>query len=212
MFPRAMLPIAALVFAVPAFAQRLPDGQGQTFRHAMLDWQGAAADERRASVEMERPLDARRYSSTFGQRYDARIGMQRLHAGVDIPSPFGTSVRASADGVVVRASWAGGYGNLVEVRHEGGIVTRYGHLSTIFVLAGSPVARGDVVGLVGSTGHSTGNHLHFEVRLDGRPVDPLNALANVTLPGGFRDTPEVGARWSWVPAEKPEVLPMSVVR
>ncbi len=212
MLLRILAILGSLFAASPVFGQGLPDGQGGVFRETMLAWQGAAAGERRLAVAMERPLDAVRYSSMFGQRYDGRIGMQRLHAGVDIPSPYGTPVRVSADGIVVRAGWAGGYGNLVEVRHDGGVVTRYGHLSTIFVLPGSAIARGDVVGLVGSTGHSTGNHLHYEVRMDGRPVDPLGALDSVVLPGAVRETPTAQPRWSWDVAAGEAGLPMSVVR
>jgi murein DD-endopeptidase MepM/ murein hydrolase activator NlpD len=89
---------------------------------------------------------------------------------------MGTPVHASADGVVMFAGIAHGYGNMVEVIHSGGLQTRYAHLSRILVSQGEPLLRGSVIGLMGSTGHSTGSHLHFEVRLDGRPLNPFSVL------------------------------------
>lgn len=112
-------------------------------------------------------------TSAFGLRRHPLFGIVRPHHGVDIAAPWGTPVRAAAAGTVVYAGWFGGYGKLVVVDHGGGIATLYGHLSSIAVSAGQPVAAGDLVGRVGSTGYSTGPHLHFEVRVDGRPVDPL---------------------------------------
>ncbi len=91
-----------------------------------------------------------------------------------LPAPFGTPIYATADGTVLRAGWnSGGYGNLVEIDHGRGIETRYGHLSAILVHAGDHVTRGQQVGRMGSTGRSTGNHLHYEVRIDGRAVNPI---------------------------------------
>ena len=111
------------------------------------------------------------------------LGASSFHEGVDIPSPTGTPVRAVMDGTVVRAGWAGGYGNLVEIDHGDGMLTRYGHLSTIFAGPLARVRRGETIGAVGSTGRSTGSHLHYEVRINGRAIDPgpwLNGVVAFT--------------------------------
>ena len=98
-----------------------------------------------------------------------------MHEGIDIAAPSGTPVRAAAAGRVIVAGWSGGYGNLVVIDHGNGIATAYAHLSAIYASGGS-VSQGQSVGAVGSTGHSTGNHLHFEVRVNGSPVNPLGYL------------------------------------
>ncbi len=115
-------------------------------------------------------------SSGFGVRSDPFRGGAAMHAGVDIPGPIGTPVYATADGIVGRAGWVGGYGNLIELEHGEGIQTRYGHLSQIIAQPGSRVTRGQLIGMMGSTGRSTGSHLHYEVRLDGRAVNPIPFL------------------------------------
>ena len=99
-----------------------------------------------------------------------------MHEGIDIAAPSGTSVVASASGTIVVSGWMGGYGNLVVVDHGGGVATAYGHLSGFAAFSGSYVSQGQTIGYVGSTGHSTGPHLHFEVRVGGSPVDPLGYL------------------------------------
>ena len=97
-----------------------------------------------------------------------------MHAGIDLAGPFGTPIYATADGTIRRAGWnSGGYGNLIEVDHGRGIETRYGHLSAILVQPGQQVKRGQLIGRMGSTGRSTGSHLHYEVRIDGRAVNPI---------------------------------------
>jgi len=100
----------------------------------------------------------------------------RMHEGIDIDAGYGSPVVASAGGTVISAGWEGGYGKTVEISHGGGIVTRYAHLSTINVSGGQPVERGELIGLVGSTGYSTGPHLHFEVIIDGQKRNPVNFL------------------------------------
>jgi murein DD-endopeptidase MepM/ murein hydrolase activator NlpD len=107
--------------------------------------------------------------SGFGWRWG------RMHEGIDIAAGYGTPIRASAAGNVIYAGWMGGYGNLTIIDHGGGIATAYGHQSSIYVGGGS-VSQGQAIGAVGSTGHSTGCHLHFEVRVNGTPVNPLNYL------------------------------------
>lgn len=114
----------------------------------------------------------------FGGRRDPFNGGRASHPAVDISSDTGQPVRAPADGVVVKAQWAGGYGNVVYLSHGYGYSTRYGHLSKFNVRPGQRVQRGDIIGFVGSTGRSTGPHLHYEVRRNNDPVNPLEYILN----------------------------------
>jgi murein DD-endopeptidase MepM/ murein hydrolase activator NlpD len=114
-------------------------------------------------------------TSGFGYRTHPITGVRRLHAGVDIGAPTGTPIVAAADGRVTFAGWRGGYGKTVLIDH-GNLVTLYAHQSAVGVRAGQTVRRGETIGRVGSTGQSTGPHLHFEVRVNGRPRDPLPYL------------------------------------
>jgi murein DD-endopeptidase MepM/ murein hydrolase activator NlpD len=124
------------------------------------------------------PLEFRRISSVFGGREHPILGGWRLHKGTDYAAAYGTPVRAIGDGVVTRAGWGAGYGNVLEIRHRNGFVTRYGHLSAFApgVHVGSHVAIGQVVARVGATGLATGPHLHFEVIVNGEQRDPRTAL------------------------------------
>ncbi|GJD49821.1 hypothetical protein OPKNFCMD_2555 [Methylobacterium crusticola] len=115
-------------------------------------------------------------SSTFGYRVDPFTRGLALHTGVDLKAEYGAPARAAAAGTVVSAEYSGGYGNMVEIDHGHGLATRYGHLSGFAVVPGQAVAAGQVVGRVGSTGRSTGPHLHYETRIDGEPVDPQRFL------------------------------------
>lgn len=119
-----------------------------------------------------RPLASAVLTSGFGLRRHPLLGGIRLHSGLDLAAPAGTAVVATSDGVVSVADWSGGYGLLVAVDHGGGVQTRYGHLSRMNVAGGQPVRKGDVIGFVGSTGRSTGPHLHYEVRLGGQAMNP----------------------------------------
>lgn len=122
------------------------------------------------------PAALPRISSRFGPRADPFHRAARMHEGIDIPGRAGTPVRAADTGIVRFAGRAGGYGKLIEVAHGGGLSTRYAHLSRILVPAGAQVMRGDTIALMGSTGRSTGTHLHFELRANGRARDPLPHL------------------------------------
>ena len=111
-------------------------------------------------------------SSGYGYRVHPIYGTRRLHTGLDISGGSGTPIAAAKSGTVLSAGWRGGYGNAVVISHGDGIVTLYAHQSQMNVSAGQSVGRGDIIGWVGSTGASTGPHLHFEVRVNGSPVDP----------------------------------------
>jgi murein DD-endopeptidase MepM/ murein hydrolase activator NlpD len=127
------------------------------------------------AVPSDKPVQASvTMMSPFGYRSDPFNHRAAMHPGIDLSGASGTPIYATADGTVLRAGWnSGGYGNLVEVDHGRGITTRYGHMSAIMVSAGQLITRGQQVGRMGSTGRSTGNHLHYEVRIDGRAVNPI---------------------------------------
>jgi len=155
------------------------EAQGDSRFHTMfMSWkkldgmsaQGAIA------VPSAKPVNMATYTSGYGVRSDPFRGSAAMHAGIDLAGPTGTAVYATADGVVQRAEWSGGYGNLVEIDHGKGLQTRFGHLSRILVHDGQRVQRGDLIALMGSTGRSTGSHLHYEVRIDGRAVNPIPFL------------------------------------
>jgi murein DD-endopeptidase MepM/ murein hydrolase activator NlpD len=116
-------------------------------------------------------------TSPFGYRTDPVTGATAFHAGIDIGAACGTPIKAAGTGTVLTAGWnSGGYGNMTLINHGGGLSTLYGHQSSIIVAAGQSVTQGQVIGYVGSTGKSTGCHLHFEVRVNGNPVDPMGYL------------------------------------
>jgi hypothetical protein len=129
------------------------------------------------------PVEQAGISSTFGMRRHPLDHVKRMHFGVDLASGAGRVVSAAAKGFVVRAGWMGGYGLVVEVRHDGELTTRYGHLSAILCAPGDAVETGQPLGLVGKTGKATGPHLHFEVWRGGTPKDPLALLGLGPAPG-----------------------------
>ncbi|HNQ15742.1 MAG TPA: M23 family metallopeptidase, partial [Pyrinomonadaceae bacterium] len=112
-------------------------------------------------------------NNEFGFRRNPFGGRSyEFHAGMDIDGERGDSVMAPGNGIVIKAGWQGGYGNMIEIDHGNGITTRYGHLSKIEVAIGQSVARGELIGLIGTTGRSTGPHLHYELRLNDKPINP----------------------------------------
>ena len=141
---------------------------------ALSELRGAQATA--ARVPLGAPIEGARLSSNFGIRADPFIRRRALHAGVDYAASTGTEVHASAAGTVLRAGRRGGYGLMVEIDHGQGHVTRYGHLSAIDVEDGQAIEAGEILGRVGSTGRSTGPHLHYEVRRAGKAVDPMDYL------------------------------------
>lgn len=127
-------------------------------------------------LPLTQPLNNAVITSGFGARMDPFLGEAAVHTGIDFRAASGTPARATAGGTVIAADYTGGYGNMVEIDHGNGVTTRYGHLSRIDVTIGQVVAKGTVVGQTGSTGRSTGPHLHYEVRVDGAPIDPITFL------------------------------------
>jgi murein DD-endopeptidase MepM/ murein hydrolase activator NlpD len=123
------------------------------------------------------PLSSQRISSRFGNRLDPFLKRPAFHAGIDFAAASGTTVRSTAPGIVVAAGWSGGYGKMIEIEHADGVSTRYGHLASILVSVGDSVDAGTPVGRVGSTGRSTGPHLHYETLRGGKAVNPSAYLA-----------------------------------
>lgn len=146
---------------VPATDQQGTTGTGETGR----------------SSGYTTPVDGARISSKFGYRIHPIRKTRRMHTGVDYAAASGTPVKSTADGTVIRAGRAGGYGNLIEVQHSDGTTSRYAHLSSIDTRVGAPVKQGQIIGKVGSTGMSTGPHLHFEIRKNNSPIDPQSVLS-----------------------------------
>ncbi|MGB3298812.1 MAG: peptidoglycan DD-metalloendopeptidase family protein, partial [Phormidesmis sp.] len=148
----------------------------------------AAANAAESKIAREEALRAARSSgkmimpargpitSGFGSRFHPVLGYSRFHAGTDFGAEQGSPIEAAETGVVIFAGWYGGYGNAVIIDHGGGLTTLYGHSSQLNVSEGQAVKKGDVIALVGTTGLSTGPHLHFEVRRNGEPIDPMAFL------------------------------------
>lgn len=128
-------------------------------------------------VPLGLPVQSRvRYTSGFGGRNDPINGSARMHEGQDMAGAYGSSIYSTADGTVTYAGWENGYGRLIKIRHLYGIETRYGHLSEIGVKVGQKISRGDKIGDMGNSGRSTGTHLHYEVRLNGKAVNPMTFI------------------------------------
>ena len=126
-----------------------------------------------SSQAMRMPVNGR-VTSGFGGRFHPILGYARMHSGLDLAAAYGSPIVAAADGRVVSAGWHGGYGQIVRIAHAGGIQTMYGHMSRIVARGGAAVRQGQVIGFVGSTGLSTGPHLHYEVLKNGRAVNPAS--------------------------------------
>jgi murein DD-endopeptidase MepM/ murein hydrolase activator NlpD len=149
----------------------------EQFKALFSRWQsletGSQPTVASVSIPARAPLDAMRMTSNFGLRWHPVVGGRRQHEGVDLASPVGTPIHATADGTVAKADWFGGYGLFVQLEHGGNLATRYGHMSRLNVAAGQHVHKGDIIGYVGTTGRSTGPHLHYEVRVNGAAVNPI---------------------------------------
>ena len=188
--------VAGVSIACPALAgedavartgtsETLPTGDDGIYRERMLRWEAAPdraypSGEATVTLPFRMPLrHIQRRSSTFGMRRDPLGAGWRMHSGIDLPGVLGAPVIAAGPGVVRFAGWAGGYGNMVEIDHGDGVHTRYGHLLRSTVAPGMPVHAGTEIGLMGSTGRSTGSHLHYEMRLAGRAINPLESRLTV---------------------------------
>jgi murein DD-endopeptidase MepM/ murein hydrolase activator NlpD len=160
----------ALGVSDPEF-RALHDGWGQA---------NGGARKNMVAIPSINPVEVMRKTSLFGYRTDPFQGRRKNHKGLDLAGPVGTPIYATADGTVGRAQWLSGYGKYIEIEHGNAIQTRYGHLSAMNVYSGQRVRKGDVIGFMGSTGRSTGSHLHYEVRIAGEPVNPVSFLTPVT--------------------------------
>ena len=168
-----------------AIAQLDKDSDGLT---ELILERVAAAQAADAKMAREEALRAARASgkmvfpsqgpitSGFGSRFHPVLGYSRFHAGTDFGAATGSPIQAAETGIVIFAGWCGGYGNAIILDHGGGIATLYGHASRLYASEGEAVKKGDAIAAIGSTGLSTGPHLHFEVRQNGEPVDPMNYL------------------------------------
>lgn len=144
------------------------------FKQLFMSWKKLDRIEQgTVAIPSSQPVKGTAFTSGFGVRSDPFRGRAAMHAGIDLAGPLGTPIYATADGIVARSEWANGYGNLVEINHGRGIQTRFGHLSRAMVRPGQPVKRGELIALMGSTGRSTGSHLHYEVRIEGKAVNPV---------------------------------------
>jgi murein DD-endopeptidase MepM/ murein hydrolase activator NlpD len=177
---------AQIAATVPALTEgaKSPLGKGdEEFSQLFASWK--ALDDGNwstsplgmsVSVPALVPVNALRITSAFGMRYHPIHHRYIEHKGIDLAAPTGTPIYAPADGFVAKAERFGGYGNYIQIEHGGKIETRYGHLSAYAVSAGQYVHKGELIGYVGATGDATGPHLHYEVRIDGDPVDPMPYL------------------------------------
>jgi murein DD-endopeptidase MepM/ murein hydrolase activator NlpD len=125
------------------------------------------------SIPSRMPVEGVHLTSGYGMRFHPVLGGRRAHKGVDLAGPVGTPVHATADGTVGKAEWFSSYGLYVQLEHGASLETRYGHMSRLNVYAGQHVRKGDVIGYIGTTGRSTGPHLHYEVRIAGQAVNPI---------------------------------------
>jgi murein DD-endopeptidase MepM/ murein hydrolase activator NlpD len=146
-----------------------------TFKQLFTNWKKLdTLQDGAIAVPSDKPVKTAAFTSGYGVRSDPFQGRSAMHAGIDLSGVIGTPIYATADGVITTAGYnSGGYGNLIKIDHGRGIETRYGHLSKMTVYAGQRVKRGEMIGRMGSTGRSTGSHLHYEVRIDGRAVNPV---------------------------------------
>ena len=195
--------ISAPLRAAQAANQSASGGEDEQFRTLFSSWQNfeetglASAKAKPAipgtarlsgvNIPSRTPLEGLKLTSSFGMREHPIFGGRRAHKGIDLAAPVGTPIYATADGVVGKASWFGGYGLFVELEHGGDLETRYGHMSRLNVAEGQMVHKGDVIGYVGTTGNSTGPHLHYEVRVDGEAVNPIPYMQGDRMAAADKD-------------------------
>lgn len=125
------------------------------------------------SIPSRMPVEGVKLTSSYGMRVHPVLGGRRAHKGIDLAGPVGTPIYATADGVISKAEWFSSYGLYVSIEHGGALQTRYGHMSRLNVASGQRVRKGEIIGFIGTTGRSTGPHLHYEVRVNGEAVNPI---------------------------------------
>lgn len=170
-------------------------GSSPTFKQLFDSWKKLdTLQDGAIAIPSDKPLQTAVFTSGYGYRDDPFHHGSDFHPGIDLAAPTGTPIHATADGTIVAAGWNnGGYGNMVEIDHGKGIHTRYGHMSRVLVTDGEHVTRGQVIGLVGSTGHSTGSHCHYEVRIDNKPVNPIPFMKSTDYLLAMKRGGETGA-------------------
>jgi len=164
---------AAPAAAAPFEAVKPLSTPAPSFKQLFTNWKKMDTPQPTVAIPSTQPVKGTALTSGYGVRSDPFRGRAAMHAGIDLAGPIGTPIYATADAIVGRSEWAGGYGNLIELNHGRGIQTRYGHLTRSAVQSGQRVKRGQLIGYMGSTGRSTGSHLHYEVRIDGKAVNPI---------------------------------------
>jgi murein DD-endopeptidase MepM/ murein hydrolase activator NlpD len=172
--------IAAPLRAAQAEKPTALGSRDEQFKALFSRWQSmdgnTGAPTASVSIPSRMPVEGVRLSSDYGMRTHPVLGGRRGHKGIDLAGPTGTPIHAAADGIVSRADWFSSYGLYVSLEHGGSMQTRYGHMSRLNVAAGQRVRKGEIIGYVGSTGRSTGPHLHYEVRIAGQAVNPVPYL------------------------------------
>lgn len=176
---------AAIEGIVPS-AETINQASNNEFEELFVSWESLAEGGRvtqsgeilpaprlSVSIPSRMPVEGVKLTSGFGMRNHPVLRQRRHHNGIDLAAPAGTPIYATADGLVSEAKRFSSYGNYVEIQHGSALETRFAHLQSYTVRAGDTVKKGDLIGYVGSTGRSTGPHLHYEVRVDGEPVNPL---------------------------------------
>jgi murein DD-endopeptidase MepM/ murein hydrolase activator NlpD len=195
--------IAAPLRAAQAANQSATGAEDEQFRKLFNSWQtyektgvpalaavAAAVGQRGSlgtgitggvSIPSRTPIEGFTLTSSFGMRVHPVTGGLRGHKGLDLAASIGTPIYATADGIISKAAWFGGYGLFVSIEHGGDLQTRYGHMSRLNVADGQRVKKGEIIGFVGSTGRSTGPHLHYEVRVKGEAVNPIPYMQNAVV-------------------------------
>jgi len=178
-------------------------GGDQQFQQLFADWKALDGDVDAAipapvatvSIPSRMPLDGASLTSSYGMRTHPVLGGRRNHKGVDLAAPTGTPIYATADGIVSKAQRFSSYGLYVSIEHGAQLQTRFAHMSRIAVANGERVQKGDIIGYVGSTGRSTGPHLHYEVRIAGKAVNPIPYMVESEAQQAYAVAPEAeGAR------------------
>jgi len=176
---------------------------GEQFQRLFADWQSLGGDAKTnipapvasISIPSRMPLDNAALTSNYGMRTHPVLGGRRRHKGVDLAAPTGTPIYATADGIISKAQRFSSYGLYVSIEHGAQLQTRFAHMSRIAVANGQRVSRGDIIGYVGSTGRSTGPHLHYEVRVAGQAVNPIPYMVESEAQQEMADaTQTAGAR------------------